>query len=122
MIFVKTVVVAASVTAASPQREVLKVSRGYLMQHDIRLSAGTDVASTIRIMYHGTQILPRNREESLLVPAIFIRMPDIVPLLEPPYELEIALTNAAGTTNTVTVAVLVVDPELMSLYSGYKTD
>lgn len=119
MNFIKNLNIGESLTATSAQRDTLKISRGFLVNYEIRLTSGTDVTTLLKILYHGTQILPSNREESLKVSNIFHRMPAIQPLLDPPFELEFSSTNSAESHNYVSVALLIVEPELMDIYSGY---
>ena len=94
----------------------LKVNRGYILRYDIRMSSGTDATSYLKIFYHGHQILPANADQGLLVTNIFIRMPELLPILEPPYELLLKLSNSHDDAhNYVNVAVLLIEPALMNM-------
>ncbi|MBA7472235.1 hypothetical protein ES707_07557 [subsurface metagenome] len=120
MMFVKEVDVGETITLPETQHEYIDVAKGYLLRYDIRMISGTEIASTVRFSYHGTQILPRNRDAGLSVTGVFMNMQDFVPLLEAPYRIDMDFTNSAGTHNGVSVVLFVVEPELISFYLGGK--
>jgi len=118
MNYVKNLDIGESLTSLNAQKDMLKIPRGYLLHYEIRLYSGTDAASTLKIQYHGTQIMPTNREEALTVMNIFHRMPAITPLLDPPFELEFISTNSALSHNYVSVALFIVDPKMLAIMTG----
>jgi hypothetical protein len=118
MFFIDNEDVGESVTAAAPQRKILKVLPGYLLHYDVHLTSGTDVTSTLKVLYHGTQILPKNRDENLVVTSVGSGLPDMVPILTAPFDLELLFTNANTSHNVVHVGVLIVEPEMMNIRSG----
>ena len=118
MNFVKNLDIGELLTDITAQHDKMRIQPGYLLHYEIRLTAGTDVATTLKILHHGIQIMPTNRDEALKVTNIFHRMPAFTPLLDPPFELEFLSTNSSIAHNYVSVALLIVDPKMMSIMTG----
>lgn len=118
MNFVKNLDIGETLTDITAQHDKMKIQPGYLLHYEIRLTSGTDVTTTLRILHGGIQIMPSNRDEALKVTNIFHRMPAFTPLLNPPHELEFVTTNSAGTHNYVSVALEIVDRKMLSVLTG----
>jgi hypothetical protein len=120
MNFVETIAVTANTTMKSPVRTKVSVGKGFVLSHDIRLLSGTDLTVSLRMFHQGKQIIPRNNEGVLFPVAIFMNLPDFIPILQPPYEVTIETANSTGSGAIVAVVLFMVSPDELEKMSGYR--
>jgi hypothetical protein len=120
MNFVETITVTANTSMKAPVITKVSVGKGYILSYDIRLLSGTDLTVSLRMIHQGKQIIPRNNEAVLFPVAIFMNLPDFIPIFQPPYEVTIETANSTGSGATVVVVLFMVSPDELEKMSGYR--
>jgi len=97
MLYKKSHSVETGTTKTSPDKKVIKISKGILNLWVVYMTVESGNYLNVRVFYHGVQVYPFNREEEIKGWFNPIGVSDNLKIDTPPYELTVEAWNTAPT-------------------------